>query len=134
MRIGELARRTGTTPHSIRFYERHGLVPSAGRSANGYREYDAADEERVRLLVGLRRLDLPLEQAAELAALCLDGRCQQSSSELRTAIAEKRDEVERRLEELHFLDVRLAHLSGQLSGGLCPRELIARGKEVTIGA
>ena len=134
MRIGELARITGTTPHSIRFYERRGHLPGADRTENGYRDYGKADEERLRLLLGLRRLDLPLEQASELASLCLDGRCQQSSEDLRAAIAEKRNEVQRRLEELHFLDMRLAHLSGQLSGGLCPRELIAQGKEVQLDA
>jgi DNA-binding transcriptional MerR regulator len=134
MRIGELARQTGTTPHSIRFYEREGLLPSAERAENGYRDYGQEDAERLRLLVGLRRLDLPLEQASELASLCLDGRCQQSSKDLRAAIAEKRNDVQRRLEELHFLDMRLAHLSGQLSGGLCPRELIAQEKEVQIEA
>lgn len=134
MRIGELARQTDTTTHSIRFYERRGLLPSAGRSDNGYRDYDDGDAERVRLLVGLRRLDLSLEQASELASLCLDGRCQQSSEDLRAAIADKRIDVARRLEELLFLDQRLAHMSGQLSGGLCPRELIAQGKEVQIDA
>lgn len=132
MRIGELARSAGTTPHSIRFYERRGLLPGAERTENGYRDYGQMDVERVRLLVGLRRLDLSLAQAAELSVLCLDGRCQQSSQELREVIAAKRDEVQRRLEELRFLDLRLAHLSGQLAGGLCPRELIAEGKEVRL--
>ena len=130
MRIGELARVSGATPHSIRFYERQGLLPSAGRSDNGYRDYGEADAERLRLLVGLRRLDLPLEQASELAALCIEGRCQQVSDDLRGAIIEKRAEVARRTEELRFLDRRLAHLSGQLAGGECPRDLITQGKEV----
>ena len=134
MRIGELAHLTGTSTDTIRFYERHGLLPNAQRADNGYRDYHDDDVERVRLLVGLRRLDLPLGQASELASLCLEGRCRQSSEELRAAIAEKRNEVGRRLEELHFLDLRLAHLSGQLSGGVCPRELIAQGKEVQIDA
>ena len=132
MRIGELARLTGTTPHSIRFYERHDLLPSAGRAENGYREYGEDDAERLRLLVGLRRLDLSLEQASELAALCIEGRCQQVSDDLRAAIADKRDEVTRRAQELRFLDKRLAHLSGQLAGGECPRDLITNGKEVRV--
>jgi len=130
MRIGELARLTGTTPHSIRFYERQGLLPSAGRGENGYREYREDDVERLRLLVGLRRLDLPLEQAAELASLCADGRCGRVSDELRTAIAEKRQEVAQRAEELRYLDERLAHLSGQLAEGESPRHLITLGEEV----
>lgn len=38
MRIGELSRRTGASPRSLRHYERHGLL-AADRAANGYRDY-----------------------------------------------------------------------------------------------
>ncbi len=75
MRIGELAERLGTTTHSIRFYERRGLLPAVGRRANGYREYGDEEVTRLRLLMGLRQLDLPLDQAAELAGLCAAGQC-----------------------------------------------------------
>ena len=129
MRIGELAQRLGTTPHAIRFYERHGLVPRAERSESGYRNYRAADLSRLRLLIGLRSLDLPLNQAAEIASLCAEGRCQQVSDELRGAIAEKRAEISRRADELRYLDHRLAHLSGELEAGTPPRGLISVGKE-----
>lgn len=70
MRIGTLASQLGTTTHAIRFYERRGLLPAPGRSGNGYREYSEADAERLRLLIGLRHLDVPLHQAAELASDC----------------------------------------------------------------
>lgn len=129
MRIGELAERLGTTPHSIRFYERQGLLPAAARTDNGYREYEDADADRLRLLIGLRRLDLPLEQAAALATMCAAGQCDQVSEELRAAIGAKRQELSRRITDLRYLDRRLAHLSGQLAGGDAPRNLITIGKE-----
>ena len=81
MRIGTLAERLGTTPHAIRFYERRGLLPAPGRSTNRYREYDEADAERLRLLLGLRQLDIPLDQAAELASMCAAGRCDEVSDD-----------------------------------------------------
>lgn len=60
MRIRTLADRLGTTPHAIRFYERQGFLPVPPRAENGYREYADADVQRLRLLIGLRQLDLPL--------------------------------------------------------------------------
>jgi len=129
MRIGELAERLGTTPHALRFYERNRLLPTPGRSENGYREYTEQDIQRLRLLSGLRQLDLPLDQAAELASLCAEGRCDQVSGELRSAIEEKRTDLRRRLDELLYLDQRLGHLAGQLDAGEPPRPLITLGKE-----
>lgn len=129
MRIGTLAGRLGTTPHAIRFYERRGLLPAPGRSTNRYREYGEADAERLRLLIGLRQLDIPLDQAAELAIMCAAGRCDEVSDELRALLAEKRQELARRLAEMRYLDRRMAHLAGQLEAGGTPRTLINLGKE-----
>ncbi len=129
MQIGILAKRLGTTAHTIRFYERHGFLPMADRGENGYRNYAAADLSRLRLLIGLRSLDLPLDQAATIANLCAAGRCDEVSDELRVAIDEKRAELRRRVEEMGYLDDRLAHLSGQLESGAAPRPLISLGKE-----
>ncbi len=129
MQIGTLAKRLGTTAHTIRFYERHGFLPAADRGENGYRHYTDADLSRLRLLIGLRSLDLPLDQAAAIANLCAAGRCDDVSDELRRAIEEKRAELRRRIEEMDYLDGRLAHLSGQLAAGAAPRPLISLGKE-----
>lgn len=129
MRIGTLAKRLGTTPHAIRFYEQRGLLPAPERTGNGYREYSDADAERLRLLIGLRQRDIPLQPAAELAAMCAAGRCDEVSDELRALLVEKRDELARRIEELRFLDRRMAHLSGELETGAAPRTLITLRKE-----
>lgn len=130
MRIRALAEQLGTTPHAIRYYERHGFLPAPARAGNRYREYSEADADRLRLLLGLRQLDLPLEQAAELAGMCAEGRCDEVSVDLRAAIGEKRTELRRRLEEMSYLDRRLANLEGDLAAGEPPRPLIALGKEV----
>jgi len=129
MRIGALAEQLGITPHAIRFYERRGLLPAPSRSDNRYREYSELDAERLRLLVGLRQLDIPLEQAAELATMCADGRCDEVSDGLRDLLAVKRAELARRLDEMRFLDRRMAHLAGQLDAGGTPRTLFEARKE-----
>ena len=121
MRIRTLADQLGTTPQAIRFYEAHGFLPAPERGPNRYRQYSEVDAERLRLLLGLRQLDLPLEQAAELASMCAAGRCDEVSAELRDVLAEKRAELGRRMNELRFLDRRLAHLQGDLAAGEAPR-------------
>ncbi|MEV7630568.1 MerR family transcriptional regulator [Actinoplanes sp. NPDC089786] len=49
MRIGELSKRTGVSPRSLRYYEDQGLLASA-RSDAGQRHYSDADVERVALI------------------------------------------------------------------------------------
>ncbi|MFE0749076.1 MerR family transcriptional regulator [Gordonia sp. NPDC058843] len=46
MRIGELARRTGVSERSLRYYEQRGLL-AAGRTPGGQREYPEAAVDRV---------------------------------------------------------------------------------------
>ncbi len=65
MRIGELAEAVGVSTDTVRFYERSGWLPRASRRDNAYREYGPADVEHLRLIIDLRRLDLPLEDAAQ---------------------------------------------------------------------
>ena len=55
-RIGELARRVGATPRTVRYYEELGLLPQSGRPSGSHRLYDARDEERLRELLRIREL------------------------------------------------------------------------------
>jgi DNA-binding transcriptional MerR regulator len=115
MRIGELARELNVTPHTVRFYEKAGWLPSPGRAENGYREYDRADLDHLRLLVDLRRMDLPLDTAARLASWCHSGHCEQTSATLPSQLAERRAEIAERIAGLQALDARLASLERHLS-------------------
>ena len=47
MKIGELARLTGTAVETIRFYEREGLLPEAARTSGNYRVYGDDQAERL---------------------------------------------------------------------------------------
>ena len=114
MRIGELAQRLGVSGDTVRFYERAGWLPSAPRTGNGYREYREEDIEHLRLLVDLRRMDLPLETAARLASWCHSGHCEDTTAELPRQLAEKRREIAARIDGLRGLDTRLAQLERHL--------------------
>ncbi len=49
MRIGELSKRTGASPRSLRYYEEQGLLTSS-RSDAGQRHYSDAEVQRVSLI------------------------------------------------------------------------------------
>lgn len=124
MRIGEMAQQLGLTSETLRYYERRGLLPAPARNGGRYRDYTVEDAKRLRLLVGLRQLDLPLPVAAKLATMCADGQCGQVSDDLRAAIPAERSRLRRRISELRHVDQRLAVLERELRAGQGPRELI----------
>lgn len=62
MRIGELAKATGTQVETIRYYERQGLLPEVERSEGNYRIYDESDAARLSFIRRCRSLDMTLDE------------------------------------------------------------------------
>ncbi len=60
MGIGELARQTGLSVTTVRYYADLGLVPPAGRTTAGYRLFDAESAVRLELIRTLRELGIDL--------------------------------------------------------------------------
>ena len=66
--IGELARRTGVSARTIRFWSDEGVVPPTERSSTGYRLYDAEAVARLDLVRTLRELGLDLATVRDVLA------------------------------------------------------------------
>jgi len=66
MRIGELAGMLGTTTKTLRFYERIGLLEHPGRTQSGYRLYGQGEISKARLVIGLRRIGLSIDELQQL--------------------------------------------------------------------
>jgi MerR family transcriptional regulator, repressor of the yfmOP operon len=68
LRIGEVARRVGTTPRTIRYYEELGLLPGGeGRASGAHRLYDERDVDRLRDALRLKDLlGVSLDELREL--------------------------------------------------------------------
>ncbi|WP_460961682.1 helix-turn-helix domain-containing protein [Parasphingorhabdus pacifica] len=60
--IGELARRTGLSVKTIRFYSDSGVVPPTDRTHSGYRLYDVSAIARLELVRTLRDLGAGLDE------------------------------------------------------------------------
>jgi DNA-binding transcriptional MerR regulator len=115
LRIGDLAKRTGVTPRTIRYYEELGLLPAAAeRDAGRHRAYSEGDVERLEQLLRLK----------DLLGLTLDElRGVVEAEEARNALrAEWREGTPSRARRRQILDEALEHVARQL-------ELVARRRE-----
>ncbi|MFT4174799.1 MAG: Cd(II)/Pb(II)-responsive transcriptional regulator [Rhodocyclaceae bacterium] len=66
MKIGELARAAQCTVETVRYYEKEGLLPVAGRTEGNYRQYGAPHVERLRFIRNCRALDMTHEEIRAL--------------------------------------------------------------------
>jgi MerR family transcriptional regulator, copper efflux regulator len=71
MRIGELAAKSGIEIPTIRYYETLGLMPPALRAPSGYRNYCAADLERLAFIKHNQTLGFTLREIGLLKPLHL---------------------------------------------------------------
>ncbi len=66
MKIGELAKRTGCSVETVRYYEHAGLLPAPSRSEGNYRIYGESHAERLSFIRNCRALDMTQEEIREL--------------------------------------------------------------------
>src|SRR5436190_17051129 len=66
MTIGEVARRSGFTIRTLRFYERRGVLKPSARRPSGYRLYGNADLQRLAFIRQAKALGLTLASIREL--------------------------------------------------------------------
>jgi DNA-binding transcriptional MerR regulator len=135
--VSMLAERAGTSPDTIRYYERLGLLPPPARTAAGYRQYDAAATDQVRFIKGAQRFGLRLREIGELLAVRDRGACPCGHAEalVRRRIAEVDAEIAR----LGDLREELAQLAADCAGARpdpagswpCEVQFIDAAKEAT---
>jgi MerR family copper efflux transcriptional regulator len=66
LRSGALAKATGVSPDTIRYYEKIGVLPRASRTQSGYRIYPANAVERVLVVQRALRIGFTLAELAEV--------------------------------------------------------------------
>ena len=67
--IGQLAKQSGVSVDTIRYYERSGLLPEPDRTASGYRIYGRDDVERVNFIKTAQLLGFTLSEIVLLLSL-----------------------------------------------------------------
>lgn len=116
MKIGELAKQSGLSTHTLRFYEKSGLLKASGRSQSNYRIYTANDLETARFIKRARSIGFSMDEVATFlsirsdlpAHVCADAK----------ALADNKiGEIENQINELQNMVVALHRLSDACCGG-----------------
>jgi len=110
MRIGELARRSGRSVHTIRWYESKHLIPGAARDAGGQRVFNAHHVQWLELLHRLRTTGMSIRDMQSYARLIRQGKA--TLAECRDLLLQHRERLLLRTEELQqalsLMDTKIA--------------------------
>lgn len=96
--VSEVAERIGLTTHTLRWYERIGLLEQVGRDSAGHRRYTAGDVDWLVLLIRLRATGMPVRDMQRYAKLVRDG--EGTAKERRELLEAHRERVATHIEEL----------------------------------
>lgn len=117
MKIGELARHTGVSVDTIRFYERRGVLPPPDRLPSGYRDYSLDMAERIRMAKFLQSLGFTLDEIVASLADIDAGAIDQPTGQARlTAMLER---VEVRIADLEDVRRNIGTVIAECQAGRC---------------
>ncbi|GAA0899320.1 MerR family transcriptional regulator [Pseudonocardia zijingensis] len=118
--IAEAARRTGVSAHTLRYYERAGLVVTdVGRTESGRRRYRKLDLDWIRVCTRLRATGMPIRSIRRYAELVSAGRGNepQRLDLLESHRAEVLARIAELQENLELIDHKIDVYRGRMTAG-----------------
>lgn len=111
MKIGELAKATGLSTKTIRFYEGEGLIPEPPRTDSGYRFYAEPDLARLAFILKAKRLGLSLGEIKGI--LRLHDLSEPNCVHVRSLLEEKVAQIQKVIQDLLGFKQELESLRDQ---------------------
>lgn len=71
--IAETAKRFSVTPHTLRFYDKEGLLPFVARTPSGLRFFTESDFEWLKLIMCLKNTGMKIKDIKHFIDLCMEG-------------------------------------------------------------
>lgn len=117
MKISQLAAHSGLSAHTLRFYEKNGLIEASERSGAGYRRYSSEDVRRVEFVKTARDAGFSLDEIGQLLSIRLD-RDHHTCEEVTTITRHKLEAVSAKIRQLEDIRQSLQLLLKSCDGGL----------------
>lgn len=114
LKIGQVAKQSGITVETVRYYEQRGLIPEPHRLDSGYRVYPESILTRLHFINRCKDLGFSLQEISELLSIQIDP--ENSSSLVKQQVENKITLVKDKITELQKLQASLEQLSGLCCG------------------
>lgn len=116
IQIGKMARETGLSIDTIRFYQKQGLLKEPRRSEGGFRLFSSGDLRSLLFIRKAQQLGFSLAEVREL--LLVGDRRTQACSHVRALLGQKLTTVEKKIQELRELERELQSALRKCNRGL----------------
>lgn len=131
MNIGDAATRSGVSAKMIRYYEQIGLIPTAARTAAGYRDYAPDDVHMLRFIARARDLGFSIGEITELLDLWRDKN--RRSADVKALAQARVADLRLKIAHLQEMADTLEDLAHSCCGNERPDCPILQGLEVATG-
>lgn len=108
MTIGQIARNSGTSIETIRFYEREGLIEKPSRTESGYRSYQPDVISRLSFIMQAKSLGFSLAEIKELLSLKFSP--ETNCGDVRNQAEKKILDIEHKIDSLQRIKLALVKL------------------------
>ncbi len=98
MNISAISMRLGISPHTLRYYEKIGLIRNVARNSSGKRVYSEKDYDWIVFLLKLKRVRMPIQEIMRYAKLRYQGN--ETADERRQLLINQREKLLRQIDEL----------------------------------
>lgn len=97
-KINEVALKTGISDHTLRYYEKEGILPPIERDGGGRRTYSEENIAWIELVTCLKQTHMPMKEIKAIISLSIDGPA--TIDKRKKILLEHRQRIEQQLSEI----------------------------------
>lgn len=115
--INEVAKACDISVHTIRFYDKEGLLPFVTRNSTGNRQFSEGDLEVIKLICCLKNTGMQVKEIKQYIELCMQGK--DTAAARRALMVEHRKAILRQIDDykknLNIVDLKIGFYDAYLA-------------------
>lgn len=116
MQIGALAKHSGLSADTLRYYEKQGLIPPPSRHPNGYRDYPAQTVQWLQFIHNAKAVGFSLKECRDLMRI-FHARDQHCCADVKDLAETKLHQLAQQMQQLQQMHHTLKQIADACCGG-----------------